>query len=638
MTPTNVLIVEDERIIAKALEKRLTGLGYAIAGVVATGEEGVREALALRPDIVLMDITLGSGMDGIEAAKLIRNQADIPIVYLTAHSDAATLDRAKQTGPFGYVVKPYDNKDLQTAIEIGLYRHCMDRQRRESELWLAATLGSIGDGVVATDGQGKVRFINLLAEQMTGWSQTEATGKDVQDVFHIIHEQSRESVPNPALSALARGEVVTLPSNTILVARSGSERPIDESAAPIRDVNGVISGAVLVFRDISERRRLEENLRQAHKMVAIGRLAGGIAHDFNNIMTVISTYSQLLRLSGDRNPVERDRYLDLIDEASQRATGLTQQILAFSRRQMLVPTVLSLNNCVIDMGLMVRRLIGENITYETETIDDLGLVKADPTQIGQVILNLAVNARDAMPAGGRLFVTTSNVELSEHVTHDHPDVSPGPYVMLSVSDTGSGMTADVLAQVFEPFFTTKPVGKGTGLGLATVYGIVKQSGGHVEVESTVNVGTTFRVYLPRVEEAPQTQSDKATAPALRGTEIVLLVEDEDAVRQVTKLILERYGYTVLEASDGPEGVEISRNYKGTIHLVLTDLMMPNLSGRQLVNAVAASRPSIRVLFMSGYTDDVLVHQGVESSTADFLHKPFTPEALAKKVREVLDCQ
>jgi hypothetical protein len=255
-----------------------------------------------------------------------------------------------------------------------------------------------------------------------------------------------------------------------------------------------------------------------------------------------------------------------------------------------------------------------------------------------VILNLAVNARDAMPAGGRLFVTTSNVELSEHVTHDHPDVSPGPYVMLSVSDTGSGMTADVLAQVFEPFFTTKPVGKGTGLGLATVYGIVKQSGGHVEVESTVNVGTTFRVYLPRVEEAPQTQSDKATAPALRGTEIVLLVEDEDAVRQVTKLILERYGYTVLEASDGPEGVEISRNYKGTIHLVLTDLMMPNLSGQQLVNAVAASRPSIRVLFMSGYTDDVLVHQGVESSTADFLHKPFTPEALAKKVREVLDCQ
>ncbi len=633
---TSVLIVEDERIIAKALEKRLGVLGYAVAGVAANGEDGVNEAIGLRPDIVLMDITLGSGIDGTEAAERIRKLADIPIVYLTANSDPVTFDRAKQTGAFGYVLKPCENKDLQSAIEIGLYRHRMERQIRENEQWLAATLGSIGDGVIATDPLGRVLFLNSLAEQMTGWPQAQAVGKDMREVFHILHEKSRKSIPNPAIEAVERGEIVTLPNYTILVARDGAERPIEDCASPIRDVDGAITGSVLVFRDISERRRLEEHLRQVEKIAAIGQLASGIAHDFNNIMTVITAYSEMLRVNVALPPADRDKYLELIIDASARAAELTQQILAFSRLQILVPAILSLNTCVHDIGAMVRRLIGENIAFVTEVDPALGQVKADPTQLGQVILNLVVNARDAMPTGGRLLVATANVELNERFPLAHSGVPQGRYVMLSVSDTGIGMSPEVMSHVFEPFFTTKQIGQGTGLGLATVYGIVKQSGGHIEVESTVGLGTTFRVYLPRIEEPPVPDGGSSSPHALRGTETVLLVEDEEAVRQVTKLILEQHGYSVLVASDGSQGIEVSRNYSGTIHLVLTDLMMPNISGRMLAESIMATRPGVRVLFMSGYTDDILVRQEVGSSAADFLQKPFTLEVLRRKVREILD--
>ncbi|MGL4550887.1 MAG: response regulator, partial [Gemmataceae bacterium] len=287
MTPATILVVEDERIIAKGIEKRLQAMGYAVAGLAATGEEAVGAAAELRPDLILMDISLGGGMDGVEAAGLIRRQCDLPVVYLTAFSDPATLQRAKVTEPFGYVLKPYEDKDLQTAIEIGLYKHRMDRRTRENEQWLAATLGSIGDGVIATDGEGRVRLMNALAERLTGWAQADAVGRDTREVFRIVHEKTRVPVADPVLEALRTGEAVALAPDTVLVGRGGAELPIDDSAAPIRDVHGRVVGAVLVFRDITERRRLEEHLRQALKMEAIGRLAGGIAHDFNNIMTII---------------------------------------------------------------------------------------------------------------------------------------------------------------------------------------------------------------------------------------------------------------------------------------------------------------------------------------------------------------
>ncbi len=634
MPPTAVLIVEDEKIIAKGIEKQLKAMGYAVAGSAATGEEAVRKAVALRPDLILMDISLGAGIDGVEAAGQIREQFHVPVVYLTANSDAATLQRAKLTDLFGYVLKPYEDKDLQTAIEIALYRHKMESQLRENEQWLAATLGSIGDGVIATDGEGRVRFMNAHAEVLTGWAQADAAGRNVQDIFNIFHERTLELVRNPALDALATGEPATLARDTILIDKAGKERPIDDSAAPIRDVNGNVTGAVLVFRDISERRRLEEHLRQAQKMEAIGRLAGGIGHDFNNIMTIITGYSEFL-LFANLSPEEHLASAREIHAAAQRAAGLTQQIMAFSRKQMLVPCVLNLNTVVRDMGAMVKRLIGSNIEFVTDLLPHLGNVKADPTQIGQVLLNLAANARAAMRRGGRFVLATAHAELTAADTRLGPDVIPGRYVALSVSDTGTGMPEAVLAHIFEPFFTTKPVGKGTGLGLATVYGIVKQSGGHIEVTSKVREGTCFRVYLPAVEDAPPAPAG-VPRPTAQGRETILLVEDDASIRRMTKQALRQSGYTVLDAADGEDGLAVAAAAAGPIHLLVTALVMPKVSGRELADRLTARLPAVRVLFVSGYTEDEMVHHGAETAAGDFLHKPFSLAALADKVREILD--
>ncbi len=631
----SILIVEDEKIIAKGIEKRLKGMGYTVAGMAATGEEALEKVESLRPDLLLMDINLGAGMDGVAAAELVRVRFDLPVVFLTAFSDDATLQRAKLTEPFGYILKPYEDQDLRTAIEIGLYKHRMDRRVRENEQWLAATLGSIGDGVIATDGRGEVRFLNSLAERMTGWSAADAVGRNVTDIFRIVEEKSRETVRNPALDALRTGESTELAPGTVLIDRAGGERPIDDSSAPIRGATGAVDGAVLVFRDITERRRLEDHLRQAQKMEAIGRLAGGIAHDFNNIITIISGFCEFL-LSGDYPEASRGQFVRNIRDASDRATSLTQQIMAFSRKQLLVPRVLDLNAVVAEMGALVKRLIGSNIEFVAELAPDLAPVKADPTQIGQVFLNLAANARDAMPQGGRLVVTTSNVVLDESTTREFPDVAPGRYALLAIADNGVGMDEAVLAHIFEPFFTTKAVGRGTGLGLATVYGIVKQSGGHVAVASRPGEGTLFRIYLPSVQAAAAPAVALARSPAKRGDETILLVEDEETVREMMKLVLKSNGYEVLDAADGAMALAVARAHPGAIHLLMTDLMMPHLSGRELADRLVAEKRVGRVLFMSGYTEDVLARQDVESSSADFLHKPFTLEGLTTKIREVLD--
>ena len=631
MTPVAVLVVEDERIIAKGIEKQLKGMGYAVAGSAASGAEAVRMATELRPDLILMDISLGAGIDGVEAARLIRADLDVPVVYLTANSDDSTLQRAKATDPFGYVLKPYEDGDLQTAIEIGLYRHRMERRLRENEQWFAATLGSIGDGVVATDERGRVRFLNALAEQLTGWSQADALGRDIREIFRIVHEGTREPVENPVLAALEAGRPTALAADTLLVARGGAERPIDDSAAPIRGVTGKVSGAVLVFRDITERRRLEEHLRQSQKMEAVGRLAGGIAHDFNNIMAVITGMTEIL-LADDLPAGQRGEFLRDIADAGKRATALTQQILAFGRQQLLAPRVLDLNAVVRDMAPTVRRLAGPGVEVVTDAAADLGRVRADPAQVGQVVLNLAAAAQAAMPGGGRLVVATANAELAAGAAARPPDVAPGRYAVLSVSDTGAGLSDADLAHVFEPFFSKKEIGQGAGLGLATAHGIVKQSGGHIEARRAPGGGTTYRAYFPLVG-GPAPPGAQEPRPG-RGHETVLLVEDEPALRRVARAILERGGYAVLEASDGAEAVAVGEGHPGPLHLLVTDLATPRLSGREVAERLAAARPGLRVLFVSASAGDADARRAVAG--AGFLQKPFGRDALTAKVREVLD--
>jgi CheY-like chemotaxis protein len=372
-------------------------------------------------------------------------------------------------------------------------------------------------------------------------------------------------------------------------------------------------------------------------MEAIGQLAGGVAHDFNNLLMAIIGYSELL-LARLRGGDRLRKHVQEIKKAGERAAALTRQLLAFSRRQVLVPQVLDLNSVVSNMQKMLRRMIDEDIDLLTVPAPDLGQVRADPGQVEQVIMNLAVNARDAMPEGGNLTLETANVELDESYTRNHIDVLPGRYVMLAVSDTGSGMDAETLSHIFEPFFTTKEEGKGTGLGLATVYGIAKQSGGHIEVSSEPGQGTTFRVYLPRIEAAYEPAARGAPAEEMpRGTETVLLVEDDVVVCELLREMLQGSGYTVLEAGGARQALRMGEGYAPRpIHLLLADVVMPEMSGPQLADHLARVYPKMKVLYISGYTDAAVARHGKRSTKAPYLQKPFAPEVLARKVREVLD--
>jgi two-component system cell cycle sensor histidine kinase/response regulator CckA len=390
--------------------------------------------------------------------------------------------------------------------------------------------------------------------------------------------------------------------------------------------------------DVTERRTLERQLRMAQKMEAIGRLSGGIAHDFNNLLGVIIGYSGVLKKSLDKSQPTYE-YATEIEKAGQRAASLTRQLLAFSRQQVLTPSVLSLNLLVSDMEKMLPRLLGEDINVSLSLDPELGNVKADQGQIEQVIMNLAVNARDAMPSGGKLHIQTANVEMDHAFQRDHLGSNPGSYVMLAISDTGTGMTAETIAHIFEPFFTTKGVGEGTGLGLATVYGVVKQSNGYIWVDSAVGKGSSFQIYLPRHLDTEQVLAEKPKVQIRekpQGSEMILLVEDADALRKLAQAFLESNGFRVLSAANGEAALEIASRHSGIFDLLLTDVVMPGMNGRVLAEKLSLRQPGLKVLFMSGYTDNFIAGHGVLQKGTNLLHKPFTEEVFISKVREVLD--
>jgi PAS domain S-box-containing protein len=478
------------------------------------------------------------------------------------------------------------------------------------------------------DLDGRVRLWNAAAERIYGWRSEEVVGKATP----TIPETERESHEG-LLDRLRRGEVLTEVDTTRL-RKDGEKIHVRISAAPIFDDTGSVCGITSLAADITAQKSLEEQLLQAQKMEAIGQLAGGIAHDFNNLLTAISASSDLLlaRLE-PANPMRAD--LDEIRAAADRATALTRQLLAFSRRQVLRPRVLDLNACIRELASLLERLIGDDVKLVTRLDPDLGHIKADPAQIQQVILNLALNARDAMPDGGRLTIESANVDSSSDA---HVHGLPGSYVLLTVADEGHGMDADTLGRVFEPFFTTKGRNGGTGLGLATVYGIVKQSGGNVWAESEPGHGATFRVYLPRIDEPAEPWTPLSQETPSGGSETIMLVEDDASVRGIARRALANAGYRALEAASPSEAIALSYRYPGDIHLLVTDVVMPGMNGQKLAAILSGSRTAMKVLFVSGYPSTPLTPEGALEPGTNFLQKPFGVADLLRTVRSVLDEQ
>ena len=487
-------------------------------------------------------------------------------------------------------------------------------------------------GLTVTTGDGKFLQANQVFLDMLGYTEEELLGTPVSKLVHPNDWQDHLPVAEQVL----KGELDFLQAEGRYLHKQGHEIWCLTSVSIIRESTGKILFSLGQYIDFTERRKLEEQFRQAQKMEAVGRLAGGVAHDFNNLLMVMRGYTELLlgRL-GANDPLRRN--VEEIQKAADRATSLTQQLLAFSRKQVMQPKVFDLNAVVSDTERMLRRLIGEDIELATILGPELGRVKADPGQIEQVILNLAVNARDAMPQGGQLVLETANVELTQAFARQHPGVTPGPHVLLAMSDTGVGMDAETQARIFEPFFTTKEKGKGTGLGLSTVYRIVKQSGGYIWVYSEAGQGTTFEIYLPQVEEAVKAaQEDIALSEPPSGSETVLLVEDEESVRKLALRFLQSTGYTVLEAEGPVEALQLSQQHQGPIHLMVTDVVMPKMSGQNLARSLAPQRPEMRVIYISGYTDNFAGRDGVVGENTIFLQKPFSLGELAHKVRETLE--
>ena len=532
---------------------------------------------------------------------------------------------------------------VSLAYENTLYLDAIQRHTRELEMEIDerrraedrfhVLVETAPTGIVIADEKGRIVEVNAQALQSFGYGREELLGQSVET---LLPERLRQAHQEHRSGYMKSPHARPMGVGVELFARrkDGTQFPVEISLGPLVTKEGVLVSSTIV--DITERKKMEQQLRLSQRMEAIGKLAGGVAHDFNNLLAVILGCSDVLV---DALPADHPglRKVEMIRKAGASAADLTRQLLAFSRQQMIQPRVLDLKEIIERTQGLLHRLIGENIEFTISMERSLGRVKSDAGQIEQVLMNLAVNARDAMPKGGHLTIEAKNVELDDSYKQEHQQVIPGQYVMLAVADTGCGMDRETQSRIFDPFFTTKELGKGTGLGLATVYGIVKQSGGYIWVYSELAKGTVLKVYLPRVEEAADAIERKELDKALsRGCETVLLAEDSDSLREMAREYLESVGYTVLEAASGKDAFQRAKEFAGHIDLLLTDVVMPEMSGPELAGAMMMLRPGLKVIFTSGYTDDAIARQGVLDPTVAFIQKPYRPKALARKIREVLD--
>lgn len=661
--PARILIVDDEPANRDLLEAMLTGEGYTVIAA-SSGERALAIVANQPPDLILLDIMM-PGMDGYQVTAAIKSSPvtrNIPIIVITVLDDHDSRVFGLRAGAEDFLTKPVDRGELCMRVRnllrlktygdyYGKYSEMLEGEvvsrtadllertktleqnsiaLRRTEERTNYALGAAGMGVWEVD----------LATQRLTWSGTlaplfgltsEQAPTSSDGFFSLIHPEDRKMVENWTSAALG-GTDCELEFRVVWP--DGSVHWQAGRARVVAGADGKPARLIGSGMDVSARKLLEAQYRQAQKMEAVGLLAGGVAHDFNNLLTVILGYSNFVV---DSFAPEDDRNADMEEvlRAGKRAAELVGQLLAFSRKQVLRPTAVDLNGLVTGMGQMLGRLIGEDIELVTILAPNLGVVLADTSQLEQILMNLVINARDAMPSGGRLAVETANVELDQSFMRDVV-IHPGSYVMLAVSDTGTGMDEATKQRLFEPFFTTKEIGKGTGLGLATVYGIVKQSGGYVWVFSELGKGAAFNVYLPRADAQDGVERSVVREKQNGGTETVLIVEDDDAIRSLSRRILEVAGYTVFDAPNPRQAEILFKEHEDTFTLLVTDVIMPGSSGPKLFDVLCRLRPGLRVLYVSGYTDETIVHQGQLDPGVEFLQKPFTSGALTRRVREILD--
>ncbi len=651
MAGERILIVEDESIVAKDIQNSLQTLGYLVPASVSSGEEAVTKAFELKPDLVLMDIMLKGQIDGIQAAEQIRSKIRIPVVYLTAYTDDQTLKRAKVSEAFGYLLKPFEDRELRTTIEMALYQHTMERRLRESKEWFETTLRCLGDAIIATDANDCVQLINPIAEALTGWPRADAIGRKLTDVFCLKDQAQSLSVEQFKAKVGQDKMAPEFGKDSILIARDGHSIPLDHSVAPILGAAGEIHGIVLVFRNVTDRvqskareQDLQERLARSKRMESLGMLAGGVAHDLNNILGPMVEYPDLIMKSLAADSAVRAD-LEIIKNSSRKAINVVHDLLTLGRIGHVIMEPVSLNNIVNDCldspEFQALQAQAPLVVVKKQMVSDKLPVMGSGQHLHEVVMNLIINAFAAMPAGGQLTLITS-LEQLDQAFEGYEIIEPGKYVVLHVTNTGTGIREEDINQIFEPFYTKRSLGWeiGSGLGLAVVYGVIKDHKSFLNVTSNLETGSDFAVYFP-VSGTPVESLHKTEPMTYRGVETILVVDDDEEQRQTTVRWLRSHGYKVMAAPNGKAAFETfqteTSSLEVSIDLILLDMIMADeWDGLDTYRNILAINPVQKAIIISGFTITGRIKKALHLGAGQYLQKPYTLEDLGKAVRLELD--
>ncbi len=632
-----VLVVEDEGIVAKDIAATLKGMNYHVTGIAGTGEEAITLAASTHPDLVLMDIRLPGDMDGIEAATRIQTHLGIPIVFLTAHADEATLARAKTAAPYGYLIKPFVERELEVALETARHRASMERQLDEQRRWFEAVLHGIGDAVIAANVEGAITFMNPVAEHLTGWRSEKAMGQPLSKVFRTVNERTHKAVEASETRALREDTSVTdEPEDLLLVSADGIERPITSTVSPINDAKGSLLGIVAVFKDVTARKVMEKRILNRQKMQALGRLSSNISHDFSNVIGIVAGHVAAMQeytLPGSRAYEDVRR----IQAAVEHAASLTKRILGVARAS---DSEGDLDIRAVPLGEIVQNAAGllrdaldkRNIAMNLIDTPRMPVVSVDPSHVVDMLMDLLLNASDAMPSGGSITISAKRFKLIKPDPKLNPHAKPGSYAVLRIQDTGVGMSHETLEHLFEPFFTTKASDLHVGLGLSVVHSAIQRYNGWIKVVSEPAQGATFSVYMPEASEDAQRDAERA---ARVTTGSILVVDDDDALRAEIHQALKEAGYKVHQARSADEAIALVEKTGDHLDLAIIDVIMPGKDGQEVLSALLTKNPTTQVIMTCGFSRDY-VRSALSRGPWRFLQKPFEAEQLIGAVRRALE--